>query len=130
MSSISSTIETARSALRAQQIALNVTGDNIANVNTPGYSRKTPNLKTGFTVAGYGTGVKVESLTRARDLLLDGQFRFEGHSLGNLEVLERAMRSIEAIFTELAGGGASEPGTVFNQASSSALSGGFSRFQT
>lgn len=128
MSSISSTIETARSALRAQQIALNVTGDNIANVNTPGYSRKTPNLKTGFTVAGYGTGVKVESLTRARDLLLDGQFRFEGHSLGNLEVLERAMRSIEAIFTELAGGGASEPGTVFNQASSSALSGGFSRF--
>ncbi len=128
MPSIGSIFEIARTALRAQQIALNVTGDNIANVNTPGYSRKTPNLKTGLTVAGFGTGVKVESLTRARDLLLDGQFRFEGHSLGNLEVLERAMRSIEAIFTELAGGGASEPGAVFNQASGAALSGAFSRF--
>ena len=41
MSNLTSALEIGRSALRAQQIGLNVTGNNIANVNTPsGMSRK------------------------------------------------------------------------------------------
>jgi flagellar hook-associated protein 1 FlgK len=128
VANLASALEIGRSALRAQQIGLNVTGNNIANVNTPGYSRKTPNLTTGLTVDGLGTGVKVASLTRVRDRFLDGQVRFENSAVGKLEAMERAMRTVEAIFTEMAGGGATEPGSVFNQASGSALSGAFSRF--
>lgn len=32
------------SALRTQQLGLDVTGNNIANVNTPGYSRQRVNM--------------------------------------------------------------------------------------
>lgn len=128
MSNLNSALEIGRSALRAHQIGLNVAGDNIANVNTPGYARKTANLKTSITVAGLGTGVRVNSLTRARDRFLDTQFRFEASSVGELEALERAMTTIEAIFTELAGGGATEAGAIFDQSAGSALSGAFSRF--
>ena len=128
MADLASALEIGRSALRTQQIGLNVTGNNIANVNTPGYSRKSPNITTALTVDGLGTGVKVASLSRARDRFLDGQVRFENSALGKFEALERAMTTIEAIFTEMAGGGATEPGSIFNQSSGSALSGAFSRF--
>ena len=130
MSTLTSVLQIGRSALRTHQIGLNVTGNNIANVNTPGYARKSANLEAKTTVMGQGlgTGVDVASLSRARDFLLDNQCRFEGGTLGRLESLERAMGAIESIFTEMAGGGATEPGAVFNQPAGVALSGAFSRF--
>ena len=128
MSNLTSALEIGRSALRAQQIGLNVAGNNIANVNTPSYSRKGVKLTTTVPVLGVGTGVQVTSLTRVRDRFIDTQLRFEGGNVGQLEALEEAMLTIEAIFTELAGGGATEAGAVFTQSGGSALSGSFSRF--
>jgi flagellar hook-associated protein 1 FlgK len=128
VANLASALEIGRSALRAQQIGLNITGNNIANVNTPGYSRKVPNITTGLTMDGLGTGVKVASLTRIRDRFLDGQVRFENSAVGKFEALERVMTTVEAIFTEMAGGGATEPGSIFSQSSGAALSGSFSRF--
>lgn len=108
---------------------MNVTGNNIANVNTPGYARKTANLTGNLTsVQGVGAGVSVASLSRARDQFLDSQFRFEAGIVGRLEVMNRALGTVEAIFTEMAGGGASETSAIFNQASGAALSGAFNRF--
>ena len=40
MSNIKSLLEIARSALNAQETAMNTTGHNIANVNTEGYKRQ------------------------------------------------------------------------------------------
>ena len=40
MSGITTLLNIAKGALAAQQYGLNVTGHNIANVNTPGYSRQ------------------------------------------------------------------------------------------
>ncbi len=128
MPNLTSALEIGRSALRSHQIGLNVTGNNIANVNTPSYARKSPNLKTAITVAKLGTGVRVASLTRQRDRFLDSQFRFESGGVGEVEALERTMSTIEAVFTELAGGGTTEPGAVFNQSAGAALNGSFSRF--
>ncbi len=129
MSSLGTALEIGRSALRAQQIGLNVAGNNIANVNTPGYARKSVKLEaTSVIGTRLGTGANVGSLTRARDRFLDSQFRFEGGNIGRLEVLEQAMSSVEAIFTEVAGGGTTETGAVFNQGGGAALSGAFSRF--
>ena len=48
--------------------------------------------------------------------------------MGRIEAVEQAMTTVEAIFTEMAGGGATEPGAVFNQPGGAALSGAFSRF--
>ena len=51
---------------RATQIALTATGQNIANVNTPGFSRLTPDLKSvgGQTATSIGGGVQVSSIRR------------------------------------------------------------------
>ncbi len=45
MSGISFVLNLARGALSAQQQGIAVTAHNIANVNTPGYSRQVANLK-------------------------------------------------------------------------------------
>lgn len=55
-------------ALQANQIALQTAGNNIANVNTPGYSRQSVVLQTvegQFTGSGYiGKGVDVQTIKR------------------------------------------------------------------
>ena len=55
-------------ALLANQVALQTAGHNIANVNTPGYSRQTVVLQTvqgQFTGGGYiGQGVDVQTILR------------------------------------------------------------------
>ena len=43
------TLAATSQALQAQSYALDITGQNIANVNTPGYARRTVNLETGTT---------------------------------------------------------------------------------
>ena len=65
-------IETGRSALRAQMMGMAVSGQNVANANTPGYSRQrvelapaVPALTTGLSlVPGYG--VEITAITRVR----------------------------------------------------------------
>ncbi len=121
-------MDTAGRGLAAAQQALQTTGHNIANVNTPGYSRQRAAITTALTVNGIGTGVEFGALTRARDLVLDQQHRFEAGQVGRLEFLESAMSTVEAIFTEVAGGGSTETGAIFNQTSGAALTGAFSRF--
>jgi flagellar hook-associated protein 1 FlgK len=128
VSTLNNILNTGMSALRTHQVGLNVTGNNIANVNTPGYSRQRAELTPGLTVNGLGTGVEFGALTRARDFVLDRQHRFEAGQLGKIEFQESAMSTIEAIFTEVAGGGSTETGAIFNQSSGAALSGAFSRF--
>ncbi len=64
------------SGLRSHQTALSVTGNNVANTNTPGYSRQqaifTDN-KSLLTGAGYvGQGTSIENITRiSQDFIID-----------------------------------------------------------
>jgi flagellar hook-associated protein 1 len=64
-------------ALIAQRAAIEVTGHNIANVNTPGYSRQRARLLTEFPVrtslGSQGQGVYARSIQQIRSALLDGQ---------------------------------------------------------
>ena len=65
-----------KSAMFASYAALQTTGNNIANVNTPGYSRQQVQLVEApgqFTGSGFfGKGVNVASVTRAYDQYLTG----------------------------------------------------------
>ena len=128
MSTLGTSIEIGRNALKAHQIGIAVTGDNIANVNTPGFSRKKAKLQTTPPVGGFGTGVQVTKVTRARDQLIDAQVRFENGLFGRLESMQRSFTTIEAVFSELAGSSAGEAGAVFSQSSGVGLSGSMSRF--
>jgi len=65
------------SAMKASYAALQTTGNNIANANTPGYSRQQVNLASAgsqFTGSGFfGKGVDVTTVTRAHDAFLAGE---------------------------------------------------------
>jgi flagellar hook-associated protein 1 len=67
--SISSLLNIGSRAMAASYAQLTVTGNNIANANTPGYSQQTANLETSFsqqTGSGFfGSGVDVATVTRA-----------------------------------------------------------------
>lgn len=67
------------SALRAFQRALNTTGHNIANANTPGYSRQRVDLSSATPqYAGYGyigTGVRTDAVQRFYDGFVENQVR-------------------------------------------------------
>jgi flagellar hook-associated protein 1 FlgK len=65
------------SALSAAQVGLQTTGHNIANTNTPGYTRQEVeqvNRKPNFSGVGFvGQGVNVETVKRAYSQFLNGQ---------------------------------------------------------
>ncbi|MDJ0877688.1 MAG: flagellar hook-associated protein FlgK [Halieaceae bacterium] len=72
------------SALRAAQLALDTTGNNIANVNTEGYSRQRVNLETlppqGSGSRFVGSGVNVASIERTYSQFIEGEMLRYGSS--------------------------------------------------
>ncbi|MEC8993270.1 MAG: flagellar hook-associated protein FlgK, partial [Candidatus Latescibacterota bacterium] len=129
VTSLANGVEIGRRALQAQQTALQVTSHNIANANTPGFSRRNVELENvAGGLGGVGGGVDAVAVTRQRDQFLDAQMRVERQVLGRWSALERALTGVEAIFNEPAGAGSSEAGTIFNETSGLGLSGSLSRF--
>jgi len=63
-------------ALMAEQGALNVTTNNIANVSTPGYTREVPILSEAATIqegsVRFGGGVTINSTSRANRAISPG----------------------------------------------------------
>lgn len=94
--------------LYAQQVSLDTVGHNISNTNTDGYSRQGVNLSTTrpesiYTANGEnqaGTGVNVQSVTRARDIYIDRQMWKEGASLGYGQAISTTLGKIEELFHE------------------------------
>ena len=104
-------LDTARRALQTQQTLVNVTNQNIANANTPGYSRQTAQLQATlpypipvFSASGepgqIGTGVEVTSITRARDTFLDSQVRAQMSSQGRWDARKTALSNVESVVNE------------------------------
>jgi flagellar hook-associated protein 1 FlgK len=101
--------------LLAHQRAMDVTGHNITNANTVGYSRQeavfgaaTPyDIEAGLLIDGGGAqlggGVDIQAFRRIRDGFLDLQYRAQSLPLGSYEATAKAMGQIEE--------GLSEPGT-------------------
>jgi len=104
MGGINQLLETARRALLAQQTAINVTGHNIANASTPGYSRQAVELVSTPAIrdtAGYlGTGATASGVTRMRNRFIDQQLRSMQGSLGQANLRQQIMSQVEATFNE------------------------------
>lgn len=102
-------METGKSGLNAYQIATEVTGENIANVNTPGYSRQRVNLETApqSTVNGFsmGTGVNVASVTRYYDSLLQQQMVTAQTTLGYDTTKSNVLQQVQPTFNEVSNDG-------------------------
>jgi len=92
----------ARSALMAHQRAMNITANNIANAQTPGYTRQrlvlgAPGAASGFT---FGTGVSSVGIERIRDPFLDAGYRRESGFLGTSSTMKRFLQQVEAAVNE------------------------------
>lgn len=103
-------INIARSALIAQQLALDTTGQNIANANTKGFSRRRVDMNPFYAINGtdygagtgqVGTGVRVDLIERLRNQFLDKQYRQESGLKGKYEVSYDYLRRVESVFGEL-----------------------------
>ncbi|MCJ7843295.1 flagellar hook-associated protein FlgK [Lederbergia sp. NSJ-179] len=104
-------LETAKKGMYSQQSAIYVTGHNIANKNTPGYSRQRVNFEqtTPYPAASMnrpqipgqlGTGVQEGSIQRIRDTFIDGQYRGEKNQLGFYESMSNSIKQMEDIMNE------------------------------
>ena len=97
-------IEIGKRALQAQQLSLNITGHNIANVNTPGYTRQqailTSNRPLTLPFGSVGTGVDISDIRRVRSLFLDSQMRGETQKLGKWSLMSDSWTQVESIFSE------------------------------
>ena len=104
-----SALNTASLALYAQQRAIDVTGQNIANVNTDGYSRQRVDMQSigGSTVPAIwslssqvGQGVNADQVTRIRDAFLEARAQTEHASTASLTVQNDTLAQIEQSFQE------------------------------
>jgi len=92
------------SGLAAQQRALEITGHNIANANTEGFTRQeaviTSNMPVKTANGFVGTGVQISDVRRIRDNYLDFQIRTENKTSGYWEQKRDALQKVEVIINE------------------------------
>lgn len=99
MSGLLGALNAAGTSIGTQQKAMEITGNNIANVNTPGYSRQTPHLTPfptlelgGFFV---GQGVRVNSVERSTDAFLTKQIETKTADFGMENSRATPLASVE-----------------------------------
>ncbi|WP_088187773.1 flagellar hook-associated protein FlgK [Desulfosporosinus sp. FKA] len=108
-------LEITRRALASQQAALDVTGNNISNANTEGYTRQMANLKetTPYTIyatgrnLSLGSGVSMDTVTRARDKFVDMELRDETSKQQYWTSRQTSLSNIESFMNEPSNNGLS-----------------------
>lgn len=104
-------LETSKRGLTTAQSALYTTGHNVADANTPGYSRQRLNLQATepFPSPGMnrpmipgqlGTGVEAGSVQRIRDSFLDAQYRTQSSKLGYYSSMSESLTKMEEIVND------------------------------
>lgn len=102
---------TAQLALAASQRALDVTGQNLSNVNTKGYTRQRLDLASiSPTGASYfmaqtdcrvGQGVEMTGVIQIRDPFLDIQYRNQLAKVGTVDAQDSILKQIGEVFDEV-----------------------------
>jgi flagellar hook-associated protein 1 FlgK len=89
--------------LDANQEALNVMANNVANANTTGYTRETPNWQENppLTINGvtYGQGVTETGATSQRDRVLDSRLDQQQQLAASTGSRLTALNTLQALFT-------------------------------
>lgn len=104
-------LQVAKRGMDAQQSALYTVGQNIANANTPGYTRQrvtfeastpypTPGMNRPGVTGQLGTGVDAKTIERVRDQFLDVQYRGETVKVGYWNAKSAAIDKMEEILNE------------------------------
>jgi flagellar hook-associated protein 1 FlgK len=98
-------------ALLTNQASLDVIGQNLANANTPGYSRQRVQLGSSASVfkrgLGFGTGVNASMIGRSVDNLLGGRIINKVSDLFSLDTKVAGLSEVESALGEPGGFGMS-----------------------
>jgi len=117
MSGITSTLDIAKQALLAHQLSVQVASHNIANVDTPGYTRQSLSLTTALptdsSLGTIGNGVEAETILRHYDAMLTSRIMDQNSTMGNLETQEQSLKVLETLFNEAGGLGLNELANQF-----------------
>ncbi len=107
MPNLSAGLAQAATALSAAQYGLSVVSQNIANANTPGYTRETAELEdvsgtsTGlYTGHGQLGGVRIASTTREADPILNARLRTVQANGALADTSSAQLQSVETLFPE------------------------------
>lgn len=108
--------QAARSGLVASQKALDIVGNNVANMHTEGYTRQRVDLIS-MSVAGVtsryavgnttlaGQGVYIAGVSQIRDPYLDARYREQSAYLGSLETIVSGYKDLENLFDDVTSSG-------------------------
>lgn len=102
---------TALSALQANQKRLDISGQNLSNMNTPGYTRQQLKVSSinytnpishymNDTQAVVGYGVSMDAVTQIRDPYLDAQYRNQIQKSGYTDSIQTALDRLANVFDE------------------------------
>src|SRR5678815_1930565 len=102
MSGLYGSLSVALSALLAEQGAMEAAANNVANVNTPGFSRQRPVIVPGEPVVvgslSFGTGVYLQRMQSLRDPILELRLHEETQQQGYTNALVSGMNQVEVMF--------------------------------
>ncbi len=97
-------LDTAVSGMHSNQKSLEVTGHNISNLSTPGYTRQQAVLQTAQTRPVANTwlemGTSVQEIRQIRNTFLDNIYRREMNGYGYWEARSNSVKDLEAILGE------------------------------
>lgn len=107
-----SILDMGRWALFASQVQLQVTGQNISNVNTEGYARRSVTLEEGpyidYSPGQLGTGVKAKEVTRNFDEMVESLYLEQASLSDKWGDLWEQLKSVENLLNESSGIGVSD----------------------
>jgi flagellar hook-associated protein 1 FlgK len=108
---LTTALSSALSGLRATQVGIGVVATNVANAETPGYTRKTLSLETALA-GGSGIGVRVANVNRELDIYVQRQLRTELAGANYIDIIAKVRQQIDQMYGEP--GAASALDTILN----------------
>jgi flagellar hook-associated protein 1 len=114
MSSLITALNISTGAMQAEQGAMEATANNVANVNTEGYSREIPafaeNPPFVLNSLTFGTGVSLEKLSGVRDSILQLRIQSETGEQGKLDAMASSLNQVQTLFA----GGSNDIGSLIS----------------
>lgn len=100
---ITEILEVGKQGMAANRQAMNIASNNIANANTPGYSRQravfTPTEQSFVNGVRVGRGVQVKEAVRIHDAFIEKQLLEEGKNLGSARARSETLKRVEGVLS-------------------------------
>lgn len=113
-------------SMETQMTGVSVTGQNLANVDTTGYTRQTVDIQTipdiETTIGPEGTGAEAVSIQQAVDTLLNGQIQGQQSTSGYWNAQQSALQSVQDDLDEFLSSTSSTSSSSSDSTTSSGIS--------